>query len=120
MLEKIFLCVKLTLFALPCEVVKLLYGRFLSRGMDAWYTQMLGSVMEDIGWNAADYAGSQYSLGYVKQWYRSRLLDILKDAQKGRKAPDCDVVALKDNILVKLLSYGRPGRPLVLNFGSCT
>ncbi|WAQ95391.1 IOD1-like protein [Mya arenaria] len=107
----------LTLVLLPWEVVKLVVARFFSRGMDTFYTKMLGSVMEEIGWSEADYAGSVYCIGYVRQWYRSRVLDIGKEAHRGDTAPNPNVISLTDRKLTKLLDFAREGRPLVLNFG---
>lgn len=110
----------LTFIWLPVELIKLLLARFVSTNMDEAYTRNLGFIMKEIGWEEKDYAGSTYCLGYVKQWYRSRILDLMKDAQKGQKAPNSEVVSLEDRKLCKLLDFQKKGRPLILNFGSCT
>ncbi|WAQ95387.1 LOW QUALITY PROTEIN: IOD1-like protein, partial [Mya arenaria] len=64
-------------------------------------------VMEEIGWSEADYAGSVYCIGYVRHWYRSRVLDIGKEAQRGDTAPNPNVISLSDRKLTKLLCKGR-------------
>lgn len=43
-----------------------------------------------------------------------------RQARIGRKVPDTELYDPKTKSVVKLLSLQRPGRPLVLNFGSCS
>ncbi|OWF40597.1 type I iodothyronine deiodinase-like [Mizuhopecten yessoensis] len=42
------------------------------------------------------------------------------EAPLGRKVPDTDLYDTSSKSIVKLLSFQKSGRPLVLNFGSCT
>ena len=46
--------------------------------------------------------------------------NALKDAQVGEAAPDPSVYDLASRKTVSLLTTATPGRPLVLNFGSCS
>merc|ERR1712127_316805 len=46
--------------------------------------------------------------------------DTLKPAQLGQQAPNPTLVDLESKAKKELLSFARAGRPLVLNFGSCT
>lgn len=110
----------LTFIWLPMEVVKLLLARYVSKSMDRAITEDNGVIMKAIGWDEKDYAGTTYCLGYVKMWYRSRFLDIMKEAQRGKLAPNSDVIMLGDRKLCKILDFQTKGRPLILNFGSCT
>ena len=108
----------LTFIKVPIELTMLFVGRFLSTSVDDAYTTNIGSVLP--GSNPTDYAGSVYSLGYLKQFFRSRYLEITKPAQLARQAPNSEVISLDGRMLSKILDYGRQNRPLVLNFGSCT
>ena len=51
--------------------------------------------------------------------YRARYLDWMKIVKTNGPAVNCDVIKL-DGTKAKLLDYMKAGRPLVLNFGSCT
>lgn len=106
-------CVKV-----PAELVRLFTGCFLSKRVDDFYTQMLGSVLP--GSDPDNYAGSIYGIGYIKQFIRSRYLEITKPAQIGQAAPNSDIISLEDHNVCKVFDYGKKNRPLVLNFGSCT
>lgn len=76
--------------------------------------------MEEIGWDEKDYEGSIYCIGYVKQWYRSRILDLNKKAKLWQIAPNPPVSKIDGRKLYNLLDFQKKGRPLILNFGSCT
>jgi len=60
------------------------------------------------------------SLDRVKQGMSIQIRDVLKQAQVGEAAPNPVLVNLETRTKVPLLSFARAGRPLVLNFGSCT
>ena len=51
---------------------------------------------------------------------RAHLSNAMREAELGQKAPNPRVVDLASKRLTSLLDHQRPGRPLVLNFGSCT
>ena len=46
-------------------------------------------------------------------------LDLFKHARQGKQAPDVTLYTL-EGAAVRLLSRARPGRPLVVNMGSCS
>jgi len=60
------------------------------------------------------------SLDRVKQQTMNQLRDILKEAQIGGAAPNPELIDLDSRAKLPLLSLARAGRPLVINFGSCT
>jgi len=60
------------------------------------------------------------SLDLVRQKTMARLRDILKEAQVGGAAPNPELIDLDTKAKLPLLSLARAGRPLVINFGSCT
>jgi len=64
--------------------------------------------------------GFMFSLDKVKMLTMNNIRDILKEAQIGRPAPNLELVDLETRAKLPLLSLARAGRPLVLNFGSCT
>jgi len=65
----------------------------------------------------------KHSLKSLHMWGGSlykNYLYIIRQAYQGLPAPDGDVVELSSNETKSLLSFGKPGRPLILNFGSFT
>jgi len=60
------------------------------------------------------------SLDRVRHQTMNQLRDILKEAQMGRAAPNPELIDLATRAKLPLLSLARAGRPLVINFGSCT
>ena len=48
------------------------------------------------------------------------IANLLKSARVGDLAPDAPVFHLTRKVSTTLLSSASPGRPLVLNFGSCS
>jgi len=61
-----------------------------------------------------------FSLDRVARRVRMEVRDVIKPAQLGEKAPDIELMDLDSRKNSSLLSLARAGRPLVLNFGSCT
>ena len=110
----------LTFIWLPAHVIKLLLARYVSKSMDRALNEDTGVIMQPIGWDEKDYAGTIYCFGYVRMWYRSRVLDLLKETQCGKMAPNTEVISLDDRKLRHILDFQTKGRPLILNFGSCT
>lgn len=52
-------------------------------------------------------------------WHGQKL-DFLKSAHLGQDAPNTEVVLVQERRPVRLLDCTRGGRPLILNFGSCS
>ena len=59
------------------------------------------------------------SLQRLKYHVFKDLLALQHDAKLGDKAPNCEVKTL-EGASCNLLDFMKAGRPLVLNFGSCT
>jgi len=64
--------------------------------------------------------GFLFSLDQVQVQTTGEIRDILKAAQVGSPAPNPTLLNLSDKSHTSILSLATPGRPLVLNFGSCT
>jgi len=60
------------------------------------------------------------SLDRVRHQTMNQLRDIMKEAQIGGAAPNPELIDLDSRAKLPLLSLARAGRPLVINFGSCT
>ena len=52
-------------------------------------------------------------------WYGQKL-DFFKSAHVGQRAPNTQVVALRDRRTLRILDCVRGSRPLIVNFGSCS
>jgi len=46
--------------------------------------------------------------------------DVLKQSTLGSPAPDVQVLDVATNKVINLLSNSKEGRPMILNFGSCS
>lgn len=68
----------------------------------------------------ASYWESLFSDQMFQNVWHSVELDLYKKIKEGCKAPDTPVVSLSAKHCFSLLKMAKPGRPLVLNFGSCT
>jgi len=77
-------------------------------------SKMINSIKstEDLGF--------MFSLDKVKMITMNNVRDILKEAQVGQPAPNPELVDLETRAKLPLVSLAKAGRPLVLNFGSCT
>jgi len=64
--------------------------------------------------------GFMFSLDKVKMMTMNNIRDILKEAQVGETAPNPELIDLETRAKLPLISLAKAGRPLVLNFGSCT
>jgi len=60
------------------------------------------------------------SMDNLKGMTGNLIRNALKEAQEGSPAPNTEVVNLVSRKSGKLLDWAKKGRPLVLNFGSCT
>ena len=104
---------------LPLEVTKLLLSKFVP-SIKKDYNNDFDLVMNDTPMEPTDYEDSIYSLGYLNRCFRSRYLDISKQAFLGCKAPNPKVLSLDGDKARLLLTFQNQDRPLVLSFGSCT
>ena len=81
-------------------------------------------VMKITKFKSEDYEHTINSFTFIKSVLYSSYLDIFKEAKLNEKPIDCNVIVLgeegSENTLANLLQLKKNGRPLVLNFGSCT
>ena len=69
---------------------------------------------------------SQESLGFMatseaaKVVIRDGIIQAGRVAEEGKPAPNPEVLELTTKKFVKLLDFQKEGRPLLINFGSCT
>ncbi|KAL4227535.1 Thyroxine 5-deiodinase [Mactra antiquata] len=94
---------------MPLWVITLIVAKYIS-----------SSVGQRLKKQAGPYYDSMFSVAFVKQRYKSLKNDIMKDASAGQKAFNAPVLSLESRSIVKLLDFQKKGRPLILNFGSCT
>jgi len=83
-------------------------------------TKMIGEVMGGTPFTEDDYSDTVYGPSYIKSFWHSRYLECFKEASLHKPAPNTKVISLKSNIIKNILDFQRKGRPLVINFGSCT
>jgi len=86
-------------------------------------TKEVGGMMPDYirkSMKTPDDAKFLFSSDRIWQGITIKIQDIYRDADKGAAAPNPKVVVLDSGEEVDLLSFAKVGRPLVLNFGSCT
>jgi len=106
-------------FFLAVNIMRVLAPDFIFR--------MLKKKLETTGtWKFAEKVKSVEDIEYlfsfstVKETFHTGISNALKDAQKGCEAPSPELYDLKTRSVVSLLSRSKPGRPLVINFGSCS
>jgi len=80
--------------------------------------KMMEKQMESI--KSTEDIGFMFSLDKVKMMTMNNIRDILKEAQVGQPAPNPELIDLETRAKLPLVSLAKAGRPLVLNFGSCT
>jgi len=89
-----------------------------------WTFKMIQQKMKMTGINkpfeSTSDLGFMFSLDLVKLSARGNIRNILKEAQLGSQAPNPTLVNLSTKSSTTLLSLAKAGRPMVVNFGSCT
>ena len=77
-----------------------------------------------MGITGMDPEGFTWTYAKFSTWWfvcKKMYLEFLyKKAKRNGKAPNPNVLTADGKTEVKLLDYALPGRPLVLNFGSCS
>lgn len=85
--------------------------------------QYMDGKMEDVmrvtTMQPSDYCDTIYSVTYVRRFFYANFIDLFRTARLYGNAPNPEVITLNGKS-VQLLSPMKAGRPLVLNFGSCT
>lgn len=112
----------------------MLFGIFVLKGMrfvaPDWTFRMIqkrtqGSVKPELASvmttkKSVEDIGFLFSLDLPWNNTKIQLRNLWKDAQVGEAAPNPMVLNLEDKSFTPLLSFVKAGRPLVINFGSCT
>jgi len=106
-----YLAFNLARILAPGLLVKTIKGKMGEKGMP-------GKMRDGI--NSTDDLGFMFSLDKVKMMTMNNIRDILKEAQVGEVAPNPELIDLETRTKLPLVSLAKAGRPLVLNFGSCT
>jgi len=93
----------------------------------AWTLRMIqkrmqGKELKALQNSVKSTADAQFFFSFDMPWNRTRnlLRDTFKEAQLGEISPNPSLVNLADRSSISLLSLVKNGRPIVLNFGSCT
>jgi len=102
------LCMNLLKFFAPDFTFKMLQRK----KKDAKMESMKINSLEDIGF--------VFSTDMLINNTKNRIRNVLKEAQKGRPAPNPELVNLVGEQISSILRFAKAGRPLVVNFGSCT
>jgi len=105
-----FLMVNIMRFLAPDLAFRILKKKLSTTG--TWRFDEQVKSVEDIEF--------LFSFATVKETFSTGLTNALKEAQQGWPAPSPDLYDLRTRQVVSLLSRAKPGRPLVLNFGSCS
>ncbi|KAK8723283.1 hypothetical protein OTU49_011805, partial [Cherax quadricarinatus] len=102
-----------TLSTLSHQIRDLLYEFFLNV-VELRRGSSYLNILQDGIW---DYHYFWQRMGCLLRWAWT---EAVMEAEEGGKAPDPLMIRLSDNSKCHLLDLLKPGRPLVLNFGSCT
>ena len=90
-------------------------------GVLTYYIKSRAWLIKPSGGTIEEYARAIRRFGHIKKclraWYNEY---CLKETQLGQKAPDATLFDLKGQSKISLLGLQKKGRPLVMNFGSCT
>ncbi len=80
-----------------------------------------GSPMGKTDMDVDDYIGSYvHASNIFHMWLRVYYDCVQRVATRGHEAPNPTVLTQDGQKEVSLLATAKPGRPLVLNFGSCS
>jgi len=114
----------LELVKVPIKLLRVFVMNVANLVAPDWTFKMLkrGSMLEGISkpFESTSDMGFVFSLDMVWNTTRKEIRDILKEAQVGSPAPNPTLVDLSNKSSTSLLSLAKAGRPLVVNFGSCT
>lgn len=80
----------------------------------------LMKMLATIDMPKEDYWENLFGWEMFKAQQKCLQRDLMKEAQKGRPAPNPRLVSLDGSKDFQLLDFARGSRPLVVNFGSCT
>jgi len=120
----------LIIFQIPFLCLAYLFLQILKRiAPGVAYKIVTSKMLGPLGinqWNnsedirSVDDMNFMFSSEIFKFIFSSGIKDAMKDADLGAPAPDVPVMNILSRKTVNLLSLASKGRPLVLNFGSCS
>jgi hypothetical protein len=90
--------------------------RVLDRRMEHRPKRMWSAIKSEQEWGKNFFATTEM----IKNRYKAWIQEPYREAQLNSLAPNPTVVSAKTGEKVPLLSMAKEGRPLILNFGSCT
>jgi len=115
------------LIKLPFVVLRVLAMNMVNMVAPEMMFKMIQRMMKDKEemaiakkFKSTEDIGFLFSFDFIKMSVQGEIRDILKEAQVGSPAPNPVLLNLSDRASTSLLSLATPGRPLVINFGSCT
>jgi len=114
------LLVKLPLLLIICSIVKMLNAIAPAALFTLLDSKMFSNLQFKGKYRSLDDVPFLFSWEFAKRQIHKQLMDALRLAELGEKAPNVEMIDLETKGKVSLLSLARAGRPLVLNFGSCT
>ncbi|XP_078575519.1 type I iodothyronine deiodinase-like [Branchiostoma floridae x Branchiostoma japonicum] len=91
----------------------------LQRKMDIHIAKR--SQMCDSSLAMEDYSDLLFtSTSFWTMWESEVMKDLLCETRVGGKAPDAPLLHMDGLTQARLMDFAKKGRPLVVNFGSCT
>jgi len=79
-----------------------------------------GNLTQNMEIKTVDDMAFLFSWDMVRMQIRKAVKEIFNEVALGQAAPNPELVSLASGKSTLLLEYAKQGRPLVLNFGSCT
>ncbi|KAK7105268.1 hypothetical protein V1264_016674 [Littorina saxatilis] len=104
------------------QVARMAIGRYLMvifPSMAKKRQETVARVLEDTPFKESDFEQSFMSWTFLKRYYMACTITSYCVTKLHDLAPDCDLVTLTGG-KQRMLCNMKAGRPLVLNFGSCT
>jgi len=125
-----YLKATLIIFQIPFLCLAFLIAQILKRiAPGLMYKIVTKNMLSQLGidqWNnseniqSVDDLNFMFSADIFKFIFSSGINDAMKDADLGSPAPDVPIMNIHSKKTINLLSLASKGRPLILNFGSCS
>ncbi|XP_045134625.1 thyroxine 5-deiodinase-like isoform X2 [Portunus trituberculatus] len=87
--------------------------RFFLRVAEVQENNAMGKLWEEVG-------DVEYFWPRMKELWYSAWAEVQMVAEQGSRAPNPKLLRLSDRSECRLLDVASKGRPLIINFGSCT
>lgn len=106
-------------FGMTFLIISVVLSKFISP-LNIKMKKSMVKLHEGTGLGLEDYFDSMFTFAHIKQAFIVRITDVFKTVLLGHEAPNSRVFSLKEREFKKILDYQKNGRPLILNFGSCS